>query len=95
MDKRKAYEEKFEAQLKEWSAQIALLQAKADKIKAEAKIEYCETIESLQLKHKDARAKLDAIKNSGDAAWEEIKTGAEKSWDDAATAIRAALSKFQ
>ena len=40
MDKRKAYEEKFDAQLKEWSAEIALLNAKADKAKAEAKIEY-------------------------------------------------------
>ena len=39
-DKRKAYEEKLDAQLKEWSAQIALLKAKADNAKADAKIEY-------------------------------------------------------
>ena len=37
-DKRKAYEEKFDAQLKEWSAQIALLKAKADKARADVKI---------------------------------------------------------
>jgi hypothetical protein len=29
-DKRKVYEEKLDAQLKEWSAQLALLKAKAD-----------------------------------------------------------------
>jgi hypothetical protein len=38
-DKRKAYEDRLDAQLKEWSAEIALLNAKADKAKAEAKIE--------------------------------------------------------
>jgi len=34
-DKRKAYEEKLDAQLEEWSAQVALLKAKADKAEAE------------------------------------------------------------
>ena len=47
-DKRKAYEEKFDAQLKEWNAQIALLKARADKGKAEVKIEYYKTIEALR-----------------------------------------------
>ena len=47
-DKRKAYEEKIDAQLEEWNAQIALLKAKAEKGKAEAKIEYFKTIEALQ-----------------------------------------------
>ena len=32
-DKRKTYEEKLDAQLKEWSAEIALFKAKADKTK--------------------------------------------------------------
>ncbi len=36
-DKRKAYEERIDAQLKEWSAQIALLKAKADHAKADAR----------------------------------------------------------
>jgi hypothetical protein len=39
-DKRKAYEEKFDAQLKEWSAKTALLKAKAENAKAGAKIDY-------------------------------------------------------
>ena len=39
-DKRKAYEENLDAQLKEWNAQIALLKAKAENAKAGAKIDY-------------------------------------------------------
>ncbi len=53
-DKRKAYEEKLDAQLEEWNAQIALLKARADKAKAEAKIEYYKTIEALQHRHDEA-----------------------------------------
>ena len=37
MGKRKAYEEKLDTQLKEWSAQIALLKAKAEKAWDEVK----------------------------------------------------------
>ena len=37
-DKRKAYEEKFDARFKEWSARVTLLNANADKAEVEAKI---------------------------------------------------------
>jgi hypothetical protein len=53
-DKRKAYEEKLDAQLEAWNAQIALLRARADKAKAEAKSEYYKTIETLQHKQDEA-----------------------------------------
>lgn len=92
---RKAYEEKVDAQLEEWSAQIALLKAKADKAKAEAKIEYFNTIEALQRKHDEASTKLHQLKTAGDDAWDDIKTGAEKAWDDVKTAFHEAVSKFK
>ena len=94
-DKRKAYEEKFDAQLQEWNAQIALLKAKADKAKAEAKIEYYKTIESLQHKRDTARAKLEELRSAGDGAWEDLKTGAEKAWAEVKTAFHDAVAKFK
>jgi len=48
MNKKEAYQEKFDAQLREWSAKIDELKAKADQAKAEAKIEYYEQIEALR-----------------------------------------------
>ena len=94
-EKRKAYEEKLDAQLKEWSAQIALLKAKADKATAEMKIEYHKTIEALQFKQDEARAKLRELKSAGDEAWEDVKTGAEKAWAEVKTAFHSAASKFK
>ena len=94
-DKRKAYEEKIDAQLEEWNAQIALLKARADKAKAEAKIEYYKTIEALQHRQDEARAKLHELKTAGDEAWEDLKTGAEKAWAEVKTAFHEATAKFK
>lgn len=94
-DKRKAFEEKLDAQINELNAQIALLKAKADKAKAEAKIEYLKSIEGLQLKRDTARAKLHELKSAGDEAWEDLKSGAEKAWDDLKSAFHAAAAKFK
>ena len=94
-DKRKAYEEKFDAQLKEWSAEIALLKAKADKARAEAKIEYYKTIETLQGKQNVARTKLQELRAAGDDAWEDLKTGAENVWTEVKTAFQGAATRFK
>jgi hypothetical protein len=94
-DKRKAYEEKLDAQLKEWSAQIGLLKAKADNAKADAKIDYYKTIDALQHKQEEARTKLQELKTAGDEAWEDVKKGAEKAWVEVKTAYRDATSRFK
>lgn len=94
-EKRKAYEEKLDAQLEEWSAQIALFKARADKAKAEAKIEYYKTIEALQQTQEEAKTKLRELRTAGDEAWDEIKTGAENAWDEVKTAFHNASAKFK
>ena len=94
-ERRKAYEEKLAAQLKEWSAQIALLKAKADNAKADAKIEYYKTVDALQHKQNEAKVKLQELKTAGDGAWEDVKTGAEKAWAEVKTALHDATSRFK
>lgn len=94
-EKRRAYEEKLDAQLNEWSAQIALLKARADKGKADVKIEYYKTIEALQHRQDEAGTKLHELKAAGDEAWEDVRTGAEKAWTEVKTAFHDAASKFK
>jgi len=94
-DKRKAFEEKFDAQLKEWSAEIALLKAKADKAKAEVKIEYYKTLETLQGKQDVARTKLKELRGAGDDAWEDVKAGAENVWTEIKAVFQNAASRFK
>ena len=95
MESKKAYQEKTEAQLKEWSAKIDLLKAKADKAKAEVKIKYYEKIEELRGGQETARQKLQKLKGSGEGAWEELKGGVDKALKDLKEGLNRALSKFK
>ena len=94
-DKRKAYEEKLDAQLKEWNVQIALLKAKADKAKADTKMNYYKIIQALEHKQDEARTKLQELKTSDDETWENQKTGVEKVWDAFQTAFHGAAENFK
>ncbi len=94
-DKRKAYEEKLDSQLKEWNAQITLLKAKAKNAKADAKIDYYKTIETLESKYDKAKTKLQELKTAGDDAWVAVRTGAEKVWTEVKTAYHDAASSFK
>ena len=80
-------------QLEEWNVQIALLKARA--AKAEAKIEYYKTIEALQHKQDEARTKLPELKTTGNEAWENLKPGTAKAWDEVKIAFRRAAAKFK
>ena len=94
-DKRNAYDEKLDAPFGDWSAQITLLKAKADKAKADAKIGYYKKIEALERKKEVAGTRLRELKNAGDEAWEELKAGTEKAWDEVKTAYHKTASKFK
>jgi hypothetical protein len=95
MNSREAYQEKMDAQLRQWDAQIAKLRAKSDEAKAQAKIEYLEQMEQLRNKRESAGRKLDELKKASDSAWVDLKTGLEKAWKDLGSAIDSASSRFK
>jgi hypothetical protein len=95
MDKKVAYQEKMDAQFREWSAKIDLLKAKADKAKAEFKIGYYDQIEALKAKQKVAEAELQKLKASGEEAWEKVRTGVENAWGEMKSAAEVAAAKLK
>jgi nucleotide-binding universal stress UspA family protein len=94
-EKRKAYQEKIEAQLREWGARIEGLKAKAEKSKAELKIKVEKQIEELRNQEDVAQQKLWELKKSGENAWEGLKTGLEESLDGLKDAFDRTTSKFR
>jgi predicted nuclease with TOPRIM domain len=82
MGLKEAYQEKLEAQLKEWSAKAKELQAKAETAKAEVKVELQKHLEGLRAKQEAAQEKLKEIKETGAHAWEKAKPGVEKAMSD-------------
>jgi len=94
MEERKAYEEKLEAQLKEWKSRIAVFKAKADKAKAD-KMDYHKIIQVLEHKGDEVRRKLQELKTAVDERWEDQKSGFEKVWDEFQTAFHGAAENFK
>jgi len=81
MGLKEAYQEKLEAQLKEWSAKVKELQAKAEGAKADAKIEMYKHLQTLQAKQEAAQQKLKELRDAGADAWEKAKPGLESAMD--------------
>lgn len=95
MSERKAYQEKLQAQLDSWEADISKLRAKADKAGADARIKYYEQLDELESQRSKLKKELEDLKRAGDDAWRDLKAGAEKTRNAVSDAIRAAISRFQ
>ena len=95
METKDEYKARIDAQLKEWSAKIAEMKAKADVAEANIKAEYQKQVELLRIKKAETQAKLEELKKTGDDAWETIKAGLDHAAHDLKTAINNAVSKFK
>jgi len=95
MTNKEAYQQQLQAKLDEWQAEIDKLRAKAQAAKADAQVEYNKQIEDLQGKQDDAKQRLAELQQSGEGAWEELRAGIEKSWNDLGEAVSAAKAKFR
>ncbi len=95
MDKRTEFVEKLSAQMVEWDTQIDHLRDKAEASTAEAKFEYSQTIDALQLQRDQAAKKLQGIAQASDDEWADMKDGAEQIWGEVKGFFRDAISKSQ
>ena len=95
MSMKAAYEQKLQAQLDEWNAEIDTLKAKADKAEADAQLEYYKEIDRLRSMQATASEKLVSLKEASDDAWEDLKAGIESSWDSLGSALKSAASRFK
>ncbi len=94
-EKRKAYQEKIEAQLKEWGSKIDELKTKVDKSKAEVKKTYAKQVEDLRVKQEALEKKMKEFKESGEETWEHLKTGFEKGFDELRNSVDRTISTFK
>ena len=94
MATKEEYQAKMEAQLKEVTAKLADLMAKADKASAEAKGDYQVHIKSLKAKLQETQGRLQQVKNSSGEAWVALKDGTEKAWGELRSTVDNVLAKF-
>jgi hypothetical protein len=81
MDNKREYIVKMDARLKELDGEISKLEKIADKAVKEMKAEYHRQIEDLFLKKAKVQDQVDKLQKASGNAWEDMKAGAELSWE--------------
>jgi hypothetical protein len=89
------YSDSLAAELKEWSAEIDVLSAKAETAAVDMKAKYHEEIEALRVREHAAVEKIKELQASSDDAWESVKVTAEQVWHDFRTGLASVISKFK
>jgi hypothetical protein len=90
-----AYKQKLTAQLKEWDAQINLLEARVENAGADIQVKRAKAIRELRTKQHAASEKMKELGNASGAAWDSVKATADKIWDELKTGIADAHSRFK
>lgn len=86
MDEKQAYQQKLDAKLDEWKAEIDKLRAKADGASADAKLQYDSQIEDLKKRRDEMEQQLEKLRNAN--------AGADKAWDTMSDAMKDAWRRF-
>lgn len=95
MEIQDAYKQKMAAQLKEWSAQINLMEAKIENAGADMKIKRVEVLHELRAKQRAASEKMKQMEKAGGEALDQVRETADKIWADLKAGIADAHSKFK
>jgi hypothetical protein len=95
MEIQNAYKQKLAAQLKEWSAQIDLMEAKAGNVGADMEVKRAEALDELRVKQHAASKKMAELESASSEAWEKLKETADILWNDLKEGVAAARSKFK
>lgn len=94
MKDKELYQQKKQAQLDEWKAEVNKLKAKASGASADAQLGLNKQIEALEGKVEEGQTKLAEVANASEEAWESIKEGVESAWDSMRSAFSEAAAKF-
>ena len=95
MEIQEAYKQKMAAQLKEWNAQINLLEARILNLGADVRVRRAEELNGLRAKQRAASEKMNELAKATGEAWEQVKKTTDKIWDDLKAGIADAHSKFK
>jgi len=95
MDKKDAYREKLDAQLKEWKAKIDQLESKVASVSSDAKDELAKEIEDLRRRKAVVKEKWNELQKTGGETWDKMKDGVEKASGELKEKLDKVLSRFK
>jgi uncharacterized coiled-coil DUF342 family protein len=86
---------KARAALSELDAQIQLLQAKAGKQAADARIEYGNELEALRRRRDELGDRLRELQQTGGDAWKDLLNGLESAMASMRDSLKSAIERFR
>ena len=92
---RQFFQEKLEAQLKEWDGKLVALEQRAQELKTKTRTEYKRQLAGLSDKRDELRDRLMKLRKSSEAAWEDMKDGAEKVSDELRESFDRIAARFK
>jgi methyl-accepting chemotaxis protein len=95
MDLKEAYKQKLNAQMKEWGAQINLLNAKVENKGADMKIKYSKELDALKAKQDEIAQKIKELDEAKVENWEKVKDTADQILADLKTGLANAISRLK
>ena len=78
MEERNKYKKMMREQLNEWKKKTDILRTKIEKLRVPVKDDYCEEIDTLRRKVKDAELHLETLSTVDDDEWNECKAATEE-----------------
>jgi len=93
--KKELYQQKLQAQLEGWQADVDKLKALAKGASADAQLELNKQVEALESKIEEGKTRLAELAEASEEAWGSMKDGVESAWDALTSAFDDAVSKFK
>lgn len=90
METRELYRQKYEAQIAEWSAKVASLKAKGERLTAQARIDMQPRVDAVHSRKEAVEARLRELAEATDERWDEVRERAEGAWHEFKSAVEGA-----
>ena len=95
MGLREDYQVQMEKQLNEWKVQIEGFKAGAEKIEANAKVQYEKQLEALRAAQTEAWEDFYKLKGANESAWGQFKAHMDKAGGEVKAAVERMTTNFK
>jgi uncharacterized coiled-coil DUF342 family protein len=95
MEKRELYKQKYEAQIREWTARLDGMKAQAEKMTAQAKLDVKPHLDAVHAKFETAKARLSEIKGATNDRWDAVVKDVDHAWSEVKAAAEGAFDAMK
>ncbi|MGB7241323.1 MAG: hypothetical protein WBC93_04450 [Sulfitobacter sp.] len=85
---------KGKARLDKWDAQIAEAEARMERAEADARLEIQKQLDDMRNARNEAQKRLQELQATGEAAWGDVRKGAERAWTQLEKSFETAAARF-